>query len=157
MATVHLTAEGRAVRLSVPESALLSEILRDRGQAPAMPCAGRGRCGKCRVTASGALSAGLQTLLHTAGLACSDVAELAVAGGFGSYLDAGSAGRIGLLPRELVPKVRVLGNAALGGGAMLLLDRCLAPACEALARSARTLELSANPVFTRYYTEGMFF
>ena len=107
--------------------------------------------------AKSAISAGLQTLLHTASLACSDVAELAAAGGFGSYLDAGSAGRIGLLPRELVPKVRVLGNAALGGGAMLLLDRCLAPACEALARSARTLELSANPVFTRYYTEGMFF
>lgn len=107
--------------------------------------------------AKSAISAGLRTLLHTAGLSCPDVAELAVAGGFGSYLDAGNAGRIGLIPRELVPRVRVLGNAALGGAAMLLLDRELAPACEELARSAETLELSANPVFTRYYTEGMFF
>lgn len=107
--------------------------------------------------AKSAISAGLRTLLHGLGLSCSDAAELAVAGGFGSYLDAENAGRIGLIPRELVPRVRILGNAALGGAAMLLLDRELAPACEALARDARTLELSANPVFTRYYTEGMFF
>lgn len=107
--------------------------------------------------AKSAIIAGLRTLMHARGVSCADVAELAVAGGFGSYLNAASAGRIGLIPRELVPKVRVLGNAALGGASMLLLDRELAPVCERLARSAETLELSSNPIFTQYYTEGMFF
>lgn len=107
--------------------------------------------------AKSAIAAGLRTLMHTRGISCADVAELAVAGGFGSYLNAASAGRIGLIPGELVPKVRVLGNAALSGASMLLLDRELAPVCERLARSAETLELSSNPIFTQYYTEGMFF
>ena len=40
---------------------------------------------------------------------------------------------------------------------MLLLDETLAAACERLAQGAETLELSANPIFTQYYTEGMFF
>lgn len=107
--------------------------------------------------AKSAISAGLRTLMHTAGISCPDIAELAVAGGFGSYLDAANAGRIGLIPQELVSRVRVLGNAALSGASMLLLDRELAPACEYLAQSAKILELSANPVFTQYYMEGMFF
>lgn len=107
--------------------------------------------------AKSAVSAGLRTLLHTEGISCPDVAELAVAGGFGSYLDVVNAGRIGLIPEELVPRVRVLGNAALSGAAMLLLDRELFWTCEQLAQRARTLTLSSNPVFTEYYTEGMFF
>lgn len=107
--------------------------------------------------AKSAISAGLRTLMHTAGISFPDVAELAVSGGFGSYLDAANAGRIGLIPQELVPRVRVLGNAALSGASMLLLDRELSPACEYLAQSAKSLELSANPAFTQYYTEGMFF
>lgn len=107
--------------------------------------------------AKSAISAGLRTLLYTTGISCGEVAELAVAGGFGSYLDVANAGRIGLIPEELVPKVRVLGNAALSGASMLLLDRALTQPCERLAQFARTLVLSSNPVFSEYYTEGMFF
>lgn len=107
--------------------------------------------------AKSAISAGLRTLLRTVDISYPDVAELAVAGGFGSYLNTANAGRIGLIPEELVHRVRVLGNAALSGASMLLLDEALAPACERLAQRAETLELSANPIFTQYYTEGMFF
>lgn len=107
--------------------------------------------------AKSAISAGLRTLLYSTGISCGEVAEMAVAGGFGSYLDVANAGRIGLIPEELVPKVRVLGNAALSGASMLLLDRELTRPCERLAQLARTLVLSSNPVFSEYYTEGMFF
>ena len=107
--------------------------------------------------AKSAVSAGLRTLLHSVGVSCADVAELAVAGGFGSFLNGANAGRIGLLPEELVSKVRVLGNAALSGAAMLLLDRELAQSFENLARSAETLTLSGSPAFSEYYMEGMLF
>ena len=107
--------------------------------------------------AKSAICAGLSTLLRVEGLCGADAAELAVAGGFGSYLDVDSAGRIGLLPEELVPRVRVLGNAALSGAAMLLLNRGFIPHSEALAAGARTVDLSTSAEFMNAYTEGMFF
>ena len=107
--------------------------------------------------AKSAICAGLRTLLRVEGLCGADAAELAVAGGFGSYLDVNSAGRIGLLPEELVPRVRVLGNAALSGAAMLLLNRGVIPHSEALAAGARTVDLSTSAEFMNAYTEGMFF
>ncbi|MFQ9681572.1 MAG: ASKHA domain-containing protein [Ruthenibacterium lactatiformans] len=106
--------------------------------------------------AKSAICAGLSTLLRVEGL-CGRTRRLAVAGGFGSYLDVDSAGRIGLLPEELVPRVRVLGNAALSGAAMLLLNRGFIPRSEALAAGARTVDLSTSAEFMNAYTEGMFF
>jgi uncharacterized 2Fe-2S/4Fe-4S cluster protein (DUF4445 family) len=43
--------------INCKEGALLSELIMQNGGHLAMPCGGAGRCGKCRVTAGGALSA----------------------------------------------------------------------------------------------------
>ncbi|HIU31971.1 MAG TPA: DUF4445 domain-containing protein [Candidatus Caccousia avistercoris] len=107
--------------------------------------------------AKSAVCAGMRTLLHTAGIPMDQVEELAIAGGFGSYLDAGNAGRIGLIPPELAPRVRVLGNAALSGASMLLLNRDFRPAAQALAAQAETVDLTSSEEFLAAYTEGMFF
>lgn len=107
--------------------------------------------------AKSAVSSGIRTLMHRAGVTCREVEELAVAGGFGSYLNVENAGRIGLLPMELVPKVRVLGNAALSGAAMMLLDRDMRAYSESLAARAETVDLSTDEYFMQAYTEGMFF
>ena len=107
--------------------------------------------------AKSAIHAGMRTLIHTAGLACDEVATLYIAGGFGSYLDVRNAGKIGLLPEELTDRVTVLGNAALTGAAMLLLCDDLRAACERLARETRIVELATNPVFVSEYMERMMF
>lgn len=107
--------------------------------------------------AKSAVYAGICTLLQSAGVAEADVARLDVAGGFGSYLHVPSAGRIGLLPQSLLPQVRVVGNAALSGACMILLCRAFAVQADALAADAVTIELSANPVFSDAYTNGMLF
>ena len=107
--------------------------------------------------AKSAIHAGMRTLIHTAGLACDEVATLYIAGGFGSYLDVRNAGKIGLLPEELTDRVTVLGNAALTGAAMLLLCDDLRAACERLARETRIVELATNPVFVNEYMERMMF
>ena len=107
--------------------------------------------------AKSAVAAGIHTLVKTADLSFSQVDELAVAAGFGSYLDVQSAGRIGLIPEELAPRVRVLGNAALRGASMLLLDRSQIDRCEALTQGAQTVDLVSNPVFIQAYTDCMFF
>ena len=107
--------------------------------------------------AKSAIHAGLRTLLKTAGADCGDVEELGVAGGFGSYLDIAKAGAIGLLPEELLPKVRVLGNAALAGASMLLLSRDVRKECEGEAARVELVSLAANPVFAAEYMERMMF
>lgn len=107
--------------------------------------------------AKSAIHAGMRTLLHTAGLPPREVGTLYIAGGFGSYLNVRNAGRIGLFPPELVPKTRVLGNAALTGAAMLLLSKGLRAECEVWAREAEVVELSSNPVFTEEYMKQMLF
>ena len=107
--------------------------------------------------AKSAIHAGMRTLIHTAKLDCDDVATLYIAGGFGSYLDVKSAGKIGLLPEELTDRVTVLGNAALTGAAMLLLRDDLRSVCEKLAKETRIVELATNPVFVSEYMERMMF
>lgn len=107
--------------------------------------------------AKSAVAAGIRTLLQTAGKHPEEVDELAVAGGFGSYLDVNSAGRIGLIPETLAANVRVLGNAALRGAAMLLLDRTRIPECEQRTYGAKTVDLTASALFLQAYTDGMFF
>lgn len=107
--------------------------------------------------AKSAVRAGMETLLLRGGVGPSDLAELAIAGGFGSYLSLDSAAAIGLIPTELVSKSRVLGNAALSGAAMLLQSRELQAECEALADQAKTVELSADKDFMERYIDHMMF
>ena len=107
--------------------------------------------------AKSAICAGIRTLAQRAGVSLAEVSELLVAGGFGSTLDWNNAGLIGLIPRELAARARSVGNAALDGAAMLLLDVSLRAESEAAAREARTVELSTDPVFAQLYMDGMFF
>ena len=106
--------------------------------------------------AKSAIHAGIRTLLHTAALQPEAVRTLAIAGGFGSYLDTANACRIGLLPEELRSVIRVIGNAALAGAAMLLLCRDLRSDCVKYAQG-ETVELSTSPVFAEEYMERMLF
>ncbi|MBR5125590.1 MAG: DUF4445 domain-containing protein [Oscillospiraceae bacterium] len=107
--------------------------------------------------AKGAIAAGIRTLLETAGITGSDVDTLFIAGGFGSHLNPASAAAIGLIPRELEPKVRILGNSALAGAAKLLLDREKIPVAREIARSAATVILSGSSRFSQYFMEAMLF
>ncbi|MBQ8381734.1 MAG: DUF4445 domain-containing protein [Clostridia bacterium] len=106
--------------------------------------------------AKSAIHAGIRTLLHTAGIAPEAVATLAIAGGFGSYLGTANACKIGLLPSELRTAIRVIGNAALAGASIILLNRDLREECACYAKGA-VVELSTNPVFADEYMERMLF
>lgn len=53
--------------------------------------------------AKSAICAGLRTLLRVEGLCGADAAELAVAGGFGSYLDVNSAASSAFCPKNSFP------------------------------------------------------
>ena len=105
--------------------------------------------------AKSAVCAGLLVLLRQEGITSSAISSLYVAGGFGNYLNTKSAARIGLLPKALAEKARAVGNAALAGASMLLLNTGLRQKAEAHARAARVAELSSDPAFSELFMSGM--
>lgn len=107
--------------------------------------------------AKSAIFAGIKTMLRTKNISSSDISTLFIAGGFGSYLNVENSGKIGLLPYELTSKTKVIGNAALSGASILLLNKSFAEKAEKTAKSAEVITLSANPIFTEEYMEGMLF
>lgn len=107
--------------------------------------------------AKSAICAGALTILEEAGLSGQELESFSIAGGFGSYLDLDKAAQIGLYPAALREKAVVLGNAALSGAAMILLNRDMAQISEALANSAETVELTTSPAFMDNYVECMMF
>ena len=89
--------------------------------------------------AKSAICAGVQTLTEQAGIDLSDLSAAFIAGGFGNYLNMQSAEQIGLLPSSVAKKAVTVGNAALVGASMLLLDADQKDICERMAKSAYTL------------------
>ncbi len=105
--------------------------------------------------AKSAVCAGLVTLIRAEGLAFSDIAVLYIAGGFGNYLNKDSAAKTGLLPAELAKRANAVGNAALAGASMILLNSGMKEKATGLARLAKTVDLSTSPAFSEQYMSGM--
>ena len=107
--------------------------------------------------AKSAVRSGIETLLHQAGVRKQQIKRLAVAGGFGSFLDLHSAAAIGLIPPDLEDSCTTIGNAALDGAAMLLWDRDLWEESRQLADAAKTVDLAGSRFFMDQYVENMMF
>ncbi len=107
--------------------------------------------------AKSAIHAGIRSLLISAKTDISKVDTLLIAGGFGSYLDTDNAIRIGLLPSELRGRIRSVGNAALTGASMLLLNGELRDTAKNTVLKVQVRELSGDQVFADEYIERMMF
>lgn len=107
--------------------------------------------------AKAAIRAGIQVLLHRAGLEESQVERIYLAGGFGSRLRLTSAVRVGLIPEDFLSRVEVLGNAALAGAEALLLDRKKRKEAERIAALAQGINLGGSQEFMEQYVEHMLF
>lgn len=107
--------------------------------------------------AKAAIAAGLQTLMETADLHAEDISVLYIAGGFGSHLNIDSAVQIGLIPNAFRSKVRIIGNAALTGAAMLLLHTDNLKHVQRIVQKASHVNLGGNTSFNENYMEHMLF
>lgn len=107
--------------------------------------------------AKGAIAAGIKTLLFEVGVETSKIGSLYVAGGFGSHIDVYNAAAIGLIPRALAEKVKVIGNAALAGAGLLLLRDDFVQVCADLVQAATCINLGGSQLFTQHYMECMLF
>ena len=107
--------------------------------------------------AKGAIRAGMETLLAEEKIDAAGLEGLYVAGGFGSYMSAKSAERIGLFPKIDLSRIIICGNAALAGAVRILHDRRLEKEATALAERAKTINLGPSAKFQEFYMKYMMF
>jgi uncharacterized 2Fe-2S/4Fe-4S cluster protein (DUF4445 family) len=107
--------------------------------------------------AKGAIASGVAMLLHVAGLAADDLAELMLAGGFGNYVSIPSAIRIGLIPPLPPARVRYVGNAAALGAQLALLSEAERRHADEIARRVEHVSLAAHPDFEQIFVDAMNF
>ncbi len=105
--------------------------------------------------AKSAIAAGMLTLCRAVEIAVEDVAALYLAGGFGQHINLQNAAAIGLIPQALIQKTKVIGNAALTGAEMLLLQTDFIRETEAYAQNCEVVALGSNPVFAENYIACM--
>jgi uncharacterized 2Fe-2S/4Fe-4S cluster protein (DUF4445 family) len=104
-----------------------------------------------------AVAAGIDTLLHEAGLSPEQLGAFWLAGGFGNGLDPVEAAGVGLIPPALLGCTRPVGNAALRGAALTLFSAERRRRAAQAQKAAREVSLSASPYFMERYVENMAF
>jgi len=107
--------------------------------------------------ATGAIAAGVQTLMDEMEIGIEDIHRIYLAGALGNYINPLSAMRIGLIPRTNPRIVTSLGNAASTGASMVLLSKHYWKKINELADFVEHIELSCRPDFNRYFVECMDF
>ncbi|XOF35031.1 MAG: ASKHA domain-containing protein [Candidatus Electrothrix sp. YB6] len=108
------------------------------------------------IRAKGAIFAGITTVLEQVGLQVSDLEQIILAGGFGSYIDLDSAVSVGLLPEVDPEKIRYVGNGSLTGAWMCELSNAVRRDVVEVARRMTSFELSEIPGFKDQYMASMF-
>ena len=107
--------------------------------------------------AKAAIAAGIEALTAHCGVKMSEITRVFLAGGLGYYMSPASATRTGLLSPTLLPRTQIVGNTALAGARLCLLDEANQAALDAIARRTETVELSFSPIFSEAYIENMGF
>jgi len=106
--------------------------------------------------ATGAIHTGIQVLLETSGHSTGEIAQVVIAGAFGTYIDVASAIAIGMLPSLPLHRFQQVGNAA-GTGARLALVSCSKRSeAQAIARRIGYIELATVPQFMQTFTEALY-
>jgi uncharacterized 2Fe-2S/4Fe-4S cluster protein (DUF4445 family) len=108
------------------------------------------------VRSKAAVYAGVATLLDSLGLEASRIEQVLLAGGFGNYIDAENAVTIGLLPDVPLDRIHFVGNTAIAGARMALLERGARRRAEALAARMTNFELSIVPGYMDRYVSSLF-
>ena len=105
--------------------------------------------------AKAAIGAGNEILLETAGIRAADLGRVYLAGGFGMHLNVAHAIAIGLLPGFREEQVRVVGNTALAGALLALVDRTTLDEMENLRTQVEVIELNLAADFEDRYIEHL--
>ena len=107
--------------------------------------------------AKAAIAAGIEALLAHCSVSPDQVENVFLAGGLGYYMNPTNATRTGLLSPTLLSRTQIVGNTALAGARLCLLQKENQSALDALCTHTETVELSFSPIFSQAYIENMGF
>lgn len=105
--------------------------------------------------AKAAIGAGIITLLAQAGLRQADVKTLYLAGGFGTHMSSRSAIASGMLPGFTPEQIQPVGNTALAGAYLALMDAGLMADMQRAGKEMRVIELNRDPEFEGRYIDQL--
>ena len=107
--------------------------------------------------AKGAIAAGIELMAQQIGVTLDDIQKVLLAGAFGTFMDAESACKIGLLPRALSGKIVAVGNAAGSGAKLMACNKEEFARTQELIKRIEFLELASLPKFQRTFARNMRF
>lgn len=107
--------------------------------------------------AKAAIATGIELLAVRQGITYDDIEEVWLAGAFGSFLSPRSACDIGLIPEELFPKIKAIGNAAGEGAKRVLRDEAQWKLASEMVPAIDFLELASMPEFQDSYVDQLEF
>jgi uncharacterized 2Fe-2S/4Fe-4S cluster protein (DUF4445 family) len=105
--------------------------------------------------AKAAIATGWQVLLDEVGITEGEIAQVVVAGAFGTYIDVEQAMRIGMLPALPRERFQQVGNVAGTGARMALVSRAERVRAIRIARSIEYVELTVHPDFQQRFTRAL--
>ncbi|MCX6694595.1 MAG: ASKHA domain-containing protein [Methanomicrobiales archaeon] len=96
------------------------------------------------------------TLMNEAGITTRDIAAVYFSGAFGNWIHKENAITIGLIPEVTPERIHTIGNGAIEGATIALLNRKVRRRLDEIAHSIAYIELNASSAFMEEYTRAMF-
>lgn len=96
------------------------------------------------------------TLMKQAGITRQEIARIYFSGAFGNYINKENAIIIGLIPEVPIDRIHTIGNGAIEGANIALINRKKRKVLDDIARGIAYIELNAEPAFMDEYTGSAF-
>lgn len=107
--------------------------------------------------AKSAIRAGIDTLLSECEVGEREISTLYVAGGLGYFMNVKNAVKVGLFSGNLENRIKTVGNSALDGARLCLLDKTKEKELERIAEEVKIVELAFSKTFESLYVKNMSF
>ena len=108
------------------------------------------------IMSKASIHAACVTLTKEAGVTRHDITTIYFAGAFGNYLNKKNATIIGLIPETPLDRIVNIGNGAVTGANLALINRRERKTLDAIASRIGYIELNAEPSFMDDYTSSTF-
>ena len=107
--------------------------------------------------AKAAIRAGIELMCRHLSVEPEQIRSVLLAGAFGNYMEPRSACRIGMIPPELLKRIRPIGNAAGAGAKRCAVSREAYEYSKKLAEETEFLELASRPEFQDCFVDALEF